>query len=123
LLYLLLKAFLFFTISVFSYAQSGNDKRGYQGTVTSAAKQIVRADGKEDASVKTDIEFTGRAINVEGEVYEIVKKTFDGKNKTVFTCTKRRGTFEITYAAGASISVVDTGNTDVTTIYSSLTEK
>jgi len=112
-------AIFFLTISISAFAQ---DKRGFQGTVSSAQKQTVRADGKEETSAKTDIEFTGRAINIEGEVYEIVKKTFDGKNKTVFTCTKRRGTFEITYTAGESISVVDTGNKDVETIYRALTE-
>lgn len=110
---------IFFLISISSFAQ---DKRGFQGTVSSNMKQTVRADGKEDAAVKTDIEFTGRSINMEGEVYEIVKKTFDGKNTTVFTCTKRRGTYEITYTAGESISVVDLGNKDVKTVYRSLTE-
>lgn len=113
-------AIFFLTISISSFAQ---DKRGFQGTISSALKQTVRADGKEEASVKTEIEFTGRSINMEGEVYEIVKKTFDGKNTTVFTCTKRRGTFEITYMAGESISVVDTGNKDIKTIYRSLSEK
>lgn len=111
-------AIFFLTISI---SVSAQDKRGFQGTVSSAHKQTVRADGKEETSVKTDIEFTGRVINIEGEVYEIVKKTFDGKNKTVFTCTKRRGTFEITYTADESISVVDVGNKDIETIYRSLT--
>ena len=115
-------AIIFLTISVVSFAQAA-DKRGFQGIVTSSLKQSVRADGKDEASIKTDIEFTGRAINIEGETYEIVKKTFNGSNKTVFTCTKRRGTFEITYTAGESISVIDTGNKDLETVYRSLTEK
>ncbi len=113
-------AIIFVTLSIFSF---GQDKRGFQGTVSSTQKQTVRADGKEDVSVTTEIEFTGRAINIEGEVYEIVKKTFDGKNKTVFTCTKRRGTFDITYTAGESITVVDTANEDLEIIYRALSEK
>lgn len=112
-------AIFFLTLSISSFAQ---DKRGFQGTVSSTLKQMVRADGKEDVSVKTDIEFTGRSINMEGEVYEIVKKTFDGKSTTIYTCTKRRGTFEIAYTAGESISVVDTSNKDVKTVYRSLKE-
>jgi len=112
----------FLSISIASFAQAGNDKRGFQGVVSSGLKQTVKPDGKDEVSVKTAIEFTGRAINIDGEVYEIVKKTFDGKNKTVFTCTKRRGTFEISYVAGDSISVVDTGNKDMITVYRSLSE-
>ena len=112
---------VFFAFSFASLAQ--NDRRGFQGVVTSMVKQTIRTDGKEEVSVKTEIEFTGRTINLEGEAYEIVKKTFDGKNKTVFTCTKRRGTFDITYTAGESIDVVDTSNKEVATVYKSLTEK
>ena len=112
---------VFLAYSFASFAQ--NDRRGFQGVVTSMTKQTIRADGKEEASVKTDIEFTGRTINIESEVYEIVKKAFDGKNQTVFTCTKRRGTFDITYTAGESVSVVDTSNKEAVTVYKSLTEK
>ena len=111
----------FVVISVATYAQ--NDRRGFQGTVSSASKQTVRADGKEEAAVKTDIEFSSRAITIEGEVYEVVKKAFDGKNQTVFTCTKRRATFEISYTVGESIRVVDIGNKDIETVYKSLSEK
>lgn len=114
-------ALVLLAITFSSYAQ--NDRRGFQGTVSSAVKQTVRADGKEEASVKTDIEFSSRAITIEGEVYEIVKRTFDGKNKTVFTCTKRRATFEISYTVGESIRVVDSGNKDLETVYKSLIEK
>lgn len=113
-------ALVFLAISVSSFAQ--NDRRGFQGTVSSAVKQTVKADGKEDATAKTDIEFSSRSITVEGEVYEIVKKAFDGKKQTVFTCTKRRATFEITYTVGESITIVDTGNKEMQTIYKSLTE-
>jgi len=118
------KASLTILITLFSiglFAQN-NDRRGFQGTVTSALKQSVRADGKDETAGKTEIQFGARTIQIEGEVYEVVKKSFDGKNKTIFTCTKRRGTFDITYTVGESISVVDTGNAGLETIYQSLTE-
>lgn len=110
-------------VSIGLFAQSANDRRGFQGVVTAAVKQTIRPDGKEEASVNTIIEFTGRAITIESDTYDIVKKTFDGKNKTVFTCTKRRATFEITYTVGESIRIVDTGNKDIVTEYRSLKEK
>lgn len=113
-------AFILFSSILF--AQSTNDRRGFQGTVNSGAKQTIRPDGKDDTTVKTTIEFNGRAIIIEGETYDIVKKSFDGKNQTVFTCTKRRGTFDITYTIGESIKVVDATNKDIVTVYLSLTE-
>ncbi len=120
------KAVLVIIISVVSiglFAQNTNDRRGFQGVVTATEKQTIRPDGKEEASVNTAIEFTGRAIVIESDTYEIVKKVFDGKSKTVFTCTKRRATFEITYTVGESIRIVDTGNQDIVTEYHSLKEK
>lgn len=114
-------ALVFFAFTIATYAQ--NDRRGFQGIVSSAVKQSVRADGNEEVTVKTDIEFSSRAITIEGEVYEIVKKAFDGKNQTVFTCTKRRATFEISYTVGDAIRVVDTSNKDIETVYKSLSEK
>ncbi|GAB1444930.1 MAG: hypothetical protein KF860_11110 [Cyclobacteriaceae bacterium] len=120
------KAVLIFMISVVSmglYAQSTNDRRGFQGVVTASVKQTIRPDGKEEVSVNTAIDFTGRAIVIESDTYDVVKKAFDGKDKTVFTCTKRRATFEITYTAGESIRIVDTGNKDIVTEYRSLKEK
>ncbi|MEQ8423163.1 MAG: hypothetical protein RIA63_00535 [Cyclobacteriaceae bacterium] len=113
-------AIILLAVSLSAYAQG--DRRGFQGTVNSAVKQTIRAGGNEETKVNTPIQFTGRSIEIEGESYEIVKKTFDGKNKTVFTCTKRRGTFEITFTAGESIQVVDTGNKEVETVYKSLSE-
>lgn len=111
------------TFSVALFAQANNDRRGYQGVVTSTTKQTIKPEGKQETDVNTALEFTGRAITIEGETYEIVKKTFDGKNQTVFTCTKRRGTFDITYTVGESISLVDTSNKDMVTVYLSLKEK
>jgi hypothetical protein len=116
-------AIILLSSSVLLFAQSTNDRRGYQGTVTANTKQTVRSGGVDEAQVKTAIQFSGRTITIEGDTYEIVKKAFDGKNKTTFTCTKRRGTFEITYATGESISVVDTSNQETEIIYKSLSEK
>lgn len=96
------------------FAQSTNDRRGFQGVVTSAVK--------DDAPASAKIEFTGRTIVIDGDAYEIIKKSFDGKNQTVFTCTKRRGTFDITYTVGESIKIVDTTNTEAVIIYKSLKE-
>jgi len=113
---------IFSAVSIALFAQNTNDRRGFQGVVTATEKQTIRPDGKEEASVNTTIEFTGRAIIIESDTYDIVKKAFDGKSKTVFTCTKRRATFEITYTVGESIRVVDTGNKDIITEYRSLKE-
>ncbi|MBX2913081.1 MAG: hypothetical protein M9954_06000 [Cyclobacteriaceae bacterium] len=110
-------------ISVGLFAQSANDRRGFQGVVTATLKHTIKPEGKEEAQVNATIEFTGRAIVVEGDTYDIVKKTFDGKDKTVFTCTKRRATYEISYTVGQSIRIVDTGNKDMVTEYRSLKEK
>lgn len=101
-------------ISIGLFAQSANDRRGFQGVVTSSVK--------DEASVSTKIEFTGRTIVADGETYEIIKKSFDGKNQTVFTCTKRRGTFDVTYSVGESIKIVDTSNTEAVIVYKSLKE-
>lgn len=100
--------------SIGLFAQSNNDRRGFQGVVTSSVK--------DDTSISTKIEFTGRTIVVDGDAYEIIKKSFDGKNQTVFTCTKRRGTFDVTYTVGESIKIVDTTNTEAVIVYKSLKE-
>ncbi|MFZ1806485.1 MAG: hypothetical protein WAU36_04660 [Cyclobacteriaceae bacterium] len=110
------------TFSIVVLAQNTNDKRGFTGVVTASEKQTIRPEGKENSAVNVAIEFTGRSIVIEGDTYEIVKKTFDGKNTTVFTCSKRRGTFDISYAVGGSIQVVDTGNKDIVTVYQNLKE-
>ncbi len=108
-------------ISLAAVAQN-NDRRGFQGTVSSSSKLTIRPDGKEETKVNTDIQFTARTIVIDSDVYEIVKKAFDGKKQTTFTCTKRRGTFDISYSVGESIRIVDTGNTDLETVYMGLTE-
>ncbi|MEP2668516.1 MAG: hypothetical protein ABJH04_05970 [Cyclobacteriaceae bacterium] len=119
------KAALFIALVTFSvgvFAQNANDKRGFKGVVNASSKQTIRPEGKENSSVNVTIEFTGRSIVVEGDTYEIVKKAFDGKKTTVFTCSKRRGTFDISYTAGESIQVVDTSNKDIVTVYQNLKE-
>lgn len=110
------------TLSIGVFAQNANDKRGFKGVVNATTKQTIRPDGKENSNVNVVIEFTGRSIIIEGDTYEIVKKAFDGKNTTVFTCSKRRGTFDITYSVGESIQVVDTSNKDIITVYQNLKE-
>ncbi|MEQ8364147.1 MAG: hypothetical protein RH948_14840 [Cyclobacteriaceae bacterium] len=109
-------------ITLGTFAQSANDKRGFIGVVNATSKQTIRPEGKENSAVNVAIEFSGRSIIIEGDTYEIVKKAFDGKNTTVFTCTKRRGTFDISYSAGQSIQVVDTSNKDLITVYQNLKE-
>lgn len=109
------------------WAQASNDRRGYQGTVTAAVMQTVRHEGtnvtKEETKGNTDIVFSARNIVIGDDSYDIVKKEFDGKNTTTFTCTKRRGTFEIKYAVGDSITITDTSNPDEELVYQSLTQK
>jgi hypothetical protein len=102
-------------ITCLLWAQATNDKRGFQGTVV--------CESKDEVAAKTEIQFTARTIVIENDTYEIVKKEFDGKDKTTFTCTKRRGTFEIIYKAGESITVTDQANKDVVGVYSKLSEK
>jgi|GEM_PF-2631819 len=106
-------------------AQTGKDKRGYKGTVTASLKQEIQKVGdkvnKTDHKETTKILFTGRAIVIGNDTYEIVKRSFDGK-KTTFTATKRRATFDITYEAGSSISFVDKANTSLMIVYSGLKE-
>lgn len=97
-----------------AWAQSANDKRGFQGNVVSQTKN-----GKAE---ETTLQFTGRAIVIDNDTYDIVKKEFDGKSKTTFTCTKRRATFEIVFAAGESITVTDTSDKASATVYSSIKE-
>jgi len=119
------KIALFIVLMVFSvvlFAQSANDKRGFKGVVNATSKQTVRPEGKENSAMNVAIEFTGRSIVIEGDTYEIVKKAFDGKNTTVFTCSKRRGTFDISYTVGEFIRVVDTSNKDIVTVYQGLKE-
>ncbi|MGE0772013.1 MAG: hypothetical protein AB7K37_09905 [Cyclobacteriaceae bacterium] len=96
------------------WAQSANDKRGFQGNVVSQTKN-----GKAE---ETTLQFTGRAIVVGNDTYDIVKKEFDGKSTTTFTCTKRRATFEIVFVAGESITITDTSDRTSATIYSSIKE-
>ena len=119
------KIALFIALMIFSagtFAQSAYDKRGFVGVVNASSKQTIRPEGKENSAVNVAIEFTSRTIVIEGDTYEIVKKAFDGKNTTVFTCSKRRGTFDISYSAGNSIQVVDTSNKDIITVYQNLKE-
>ena len=118
---------LFLVIAPHLHAQSANDKRGFQGTITSATRQVINHDGesamKNEQEVETSIQFTGRTIIIGNETYDIMKREFDGKSKTVFTCTKRRGTFEVSYIPNQSISVVDQSNPSMETQFVSLSEK
>lgn len=120
-------ALLILSVCQMAWSQSANDRRGYQGTVTSAVTRTVTHEGqnstKDEEKVSTEIQFSARSIVIGTESYDIVKKEFDGKSTTVFTCTKRRGTFEISYKVGESITVVDQSNKDLETVYLTLTEK
>lgn len=109
-------------LTITLFAQTENDRRGFQGVVKAATKQSLGPGGhREESSVNVEIQFSSRSIIAEGDTYEIVKKEFDGE-KTVFTCTKRRGTFEISYIPGNTIRIVDKANPSIETVYKSLSE-
>jgi hypothetical protein len=117
---------LFLVTAQFGFGQASNDRRGFQGTVTATATKTVRHDGSASVSETkgaSAIQITARTIVIESDTYDIVKKEFDGKQTTTFTCTKRRSTFEIAYKVGESISVVDQSNKDEETLYTGLQEK
>ncbi len=108
-------------ITVSLFAQSENDRRGFQGVVKASVKQTLGSNNQNEESVNAEIQFSSRAIIAEGDTYEIVKKEFDGK-KTIFTCTKRRGTFEISYLPGNSIRIIEMANPSIEIVYKSLSE-
>lgn len=111
-------------VSVF--AQSENDRRGFKGTLQSTVKQSVKWEGENakttDTTVESEILFDGRTIKIGNDVYDIVKREFDGEELTTFTCTKRRSTFTVTYKPGDYIRIVDQNNKTVETVYKDLTE-
>ena len=114
----------FFVISV--YAQSENDRRGFKGTIQFTIKQSVKWEGENakttDTIVESEILFDGRTIKIGNDVYDIVKREFDGEELTTFTCTKRRSTFTVTYKPGDYIRIVDQNNKTVETVYRDLSE-
>ena len=97
-----------------AFAQSENDRRGFKGTVISDIEQSVKWEGENakttDTTVESEILFDARTIKIGNDVYDIVKREFDGEELTTFTCTKRRSTFTVTYKPGDYIRIVDQVN-------------